>query len=102
MIYTQDEISRIIRPIAEKYALRAVFLFGSYARREATESSDVDLLVDTSGSKITGLLSLGSLYSELETALEKKIDLITVNSLEQRLQMPSEELFRETVKRESV
>lgn len=47
VIYTQDQIRQMIAPIAEKYHLKAVFLFGSYARGDATESSDVDLLVDT-------------------------------------------------------
>lgn len=102
MIYTLPDISNIVRPIAEKYNLKAVFLFGSYARNEATEQSDIDLLVDTEGTQIKGLFALGALYCELEEALQKKIDLITVNALEQRLQMPSEEAFREAVNRERV
>ena len=46
MIYTIDEISSRIRPVAEKYHLKAVYLFGSYARGEARDDSDVDLLVE--------------------------------------------------------
>ena len=60
MIYTQDQIRQMIAPIAEKYHLKAVFLFGSYARGDATESSDVDLLVDTAGTSLKSLLSLGA------------------------------------------
>ena len=41
MIYTIDEISSRIRPVAEKYHLKAVYLFGSYARGEARDDSDV-------------------------------------------------------------
>ena len=37
MIYTIDEISSRIRPVAEKYHLKAVYLFGSYARGEARD-----------------------------------------------------------------
>ena len=102
MIYAISEISEIIRPIAEKYNLRAVFIFGSYARGDAKEESDIDLLVDTGGTQLKGLFALGALYCELEEALHKKIDLITVSALEQRAQMPSEEYFRENVKRERV
>ena len=40
MIYTIEEIRRIITPIAKKYRLPAVYLFGSYARGDATETSD--------------------------------------------------------------
>ena len=102
MIYTISEISDIVRPIAEKYGLNAVFLFGSYARKEATESSNIDLLIDTDGTALKSLFALGALYCELEEALQKKIDLITVSTLEQQAQMPSEEYFKETVERERV
>lgn len=61
MIYTLEEISRRVRPVAEKYKLKAVYVFGSYARGEAREDSDVDLLVDTDGAGITSLLTLGGL-----------------------------------------
>ena len=102
MVYTVSEIESIIRPIAEKFGLKAVYLFGSYARNEATENSDIDLLVDTTGTQIRSLFSLGALYCELEDALQKKLDLITVSALEQPAQMQSEEVFRENVRRERV
>lgn len=101
-MYTLDEIRRIIRPIAEKYRLPAVYLFGSYARGTATEHSDLDLLVDTAGTEIKSLLSLGALYNELSEAFAIPVDLITVNSLTQRAVIPSEEQFRDTVWKERV
>ncbi len=52
MIYTISELQRIITPIAQKYHLRAVYLFGSYARGTATENSDIDLLIDTEGASV--------------------------------------------------
>lgn len=58
MICTLDEIRRIIVPIAQKYNLSAVYLFGSYARGTAKEDSDLDLLVDTTGARIVGFLNL--------------------------------------------
>ena len=78
MIYTIEEIRRIITPIAKKYRLPAVYLFGSYARGDATETSDLDFLVDTTGTELRSLLSLGALYTELEEAFQKPIDLITL------------------------
>lgn len=102
MVYTTSEIASIVRPIAEKYNLKAVFLFGSYARGEAKESSDIDLLVDSTGTALKGLFALGALYCDLEEALGNKIDLITVGALEQKAQMPSEESFCETIKRERI
>ena len=102
MIYSLDEIAASVAPIAKKYGIRAVYLFGSYARQEATEQSDIDFLIDTTGSQLKGLLALGALYCELEAAFQKKIDLITVNSLEQKALMPSEERFRDNVNRERI
>ena len=102
MLYSIEEIRRRILPIAEKYRLPAVYLFGSYARGSATAESDVDLLVDTTGTELNSLLSLGALYNDLEEALEKRIDLITVSALRQKAQLPSEEQFRERVWREKV
>ena len=102
MIYTIDEISRRIQPVASAYGLQAVYFFGSYARGEATENSDIDLLIDTSGTYLHSLFSLGKLYCDLESALEKKIDLITLSSLEQTTRLPSDELFRNNIEREKV
>ena len=102
VIYTIDDIRQIVKPIAEKYGLPAVYLFGSYARGTANEESDIDLLVDTTGTQLKTLLTLGALYNDLEEALGKKIDLITLGSLQQRVQLPSEEAFRETVWKEKV
>ena len=101
MIYSICEIQQRIAPVAKRYGVKAVFLFGSYARGEAREDSDI-VLVDTSGTNLRSLLSLGALYCDLEAALQKPIDLITVSALEQRAQMPSEEMFRETVMKEKL
>lgn len=102
MVYTVNEITSIVRPIAERYGLRAVYLFGSYARGTATVDSDIDLLIDTTGTAIKSLLQVAAVYCDLETALGKPVDLITVSSLEQKARMPSEDSFRKTVWDEKV
>ena len=102
MIYSIYEIQQRIAPVTKQYGVKAILLFGSYARGEAREDSDIDLLGDTSGTNLRSLLSLGALYCDLEAALQKPIDLITVSVLEQRAQMPSEEMFRETVMKEKL
>lgn len=45
-VYKIEEIAERVRPIAERYGVGKIYLFGSYARGEATEESDIDLLVD--------------------------------------------------------
>ena len=102
MIYVVDEIARIVKPIAERHGLRAVYLFGSYAWGTATEASDIDLLIDTTGTNIKSLLQVAAVYCELEDAPGKRVDLLTVSSLEQKAQMASEQNFRKTVWNEKV
>lgn len=102
MVYTMDDLRRIIAPIAAQYGLRAVYVFGSYARGEANADSDSDLLVDLTGTNIRSLLSLGSVYCDLESALGKSIDLLTVSALEQSSRSASDALFRDVVQKEKV
>ncbi len=97
--YTIREIQARVTPVAEKYRLAAVYLFGSYAKGDATAESDVDLLVDLSGSSVRGLM-LSRLYLDLEDALGVKVDLVTLDSLEQPSEFRSDRYFRENVQRE--
>lgn len=98
--YTIDEIRTRVEPIAKKYGLAAVYLFGSYARGEATADSDIDLLVDISGTDIDSLFKLGGLYSDLEMALGTSIDVVTSDSIDGPTDRRSQIHFREAVKRE--
>ena len=63
-----------IRPIKRAY------LFGSFARNEATEFSDVDILVELDHSQPIGM-KFFSFESELENLLKKKVDLVSVDGL---------------------
>lgn len=101
-IYSVEEIARRVRPVAERYGLKAVYLFGSYARGEATIDSDIDLIVDTRGTNLNTLMKLGGLSCDFEDALGKQIDLITVASLAQQELIPDETGFRNNVWKEKV
>lgn len=101
-IYTIEEIKEKIIPIALKHHLNAVFLFGSYANGTATSKSDIDFIIDTTGSEIDSLLKLGGLYSELEEVFCKSIDMITLRSLEQPTTIKSDIEFRARVARERI
>ena len=102
MVYTVDEIRTIITPIAKKYHVPAVYLFGSYVRGTQTKDSDIDLLVDTTGTTLNNLFSLGGLYADLEEAFQARVDMVTLNSIEQKAQMPSDKHFKENVLKERV
>jgi predicted nucleotidyltransferase len=81
MIYTIDEIKERIRPVAEKYNLPAVYLFGSYARGEADEKSDIDIMIDRTGTKVTGVWECVAVFEDMKDSLEKEIDMITTFGL---------------------
>lgn len=102
MVYSITEIQRIVIPIIEKYHIPAMYLFGSYARGEATVDSDLDFLVDTTGTDLTSLLRLGALYCDLEEAFNKRIDLITEQSIMQNTLMDSDDDFRNVILKERV
>ena len=97
MVYTIEEIKHLVSPIIRKYNIPAMFLFGSYARGKADESSDLDFLVDTSGTTLTSLIKLGALYCDLEELFGKHIDLLTVSSITQESMMPSDVEFKKAV-----
>ena len=78
-VYTLDEIRRIASPIARRYDIAVLYLFGSYARGEATPESDLDFRVDRTGMK--NLLELGGLYSDLEAGFDKPLDVLTTQML---------------------
>ena len=85
-IYSFEEIKSIVAPIAKRYGVDRVYLFGSYARGEADPDSDVDIRIDAE--HITDLFGLGSLYADLEAALAKSLDLVTTQALRQNLHDP--------------
>lgn len=77
-IYTIDEIADKAHPIAEAYEIDKIYLFGSYARGEAAEESDIDLYVEFS--KPLGLRYC-SFVSDIGECLGKCVDIITKDAL---------------------
>ena len=99
--YTIEEIRQRGTPVAEKYRLAAVWVFGSYARGKADADSDVDLLVDLRGADIHGL-DYGGLYHDLEQALEQELDMVDLIALEEPTDRRGLLRFRDAVKRERI
>ncbi len=74
----------IQQTIAEYFKTQPVlkaWLFGSYARGEETEDSDVDLLVKFDRSLPIGLFAYIRMHRELEEKLGRKVDLIEEGTL---------------------
>lgn len=64
--------------LKEKYSVKSLAIFGSYARGEQTEASDVDLLVEF---EVTPGFAFIRLADELEQLLGLKVDLLTSQML---------------------
>jgi len=78
-MYSLPEIVEKVKPFAEKYAIEEMYLFGSYARNEADEYSDLDFVVQEKGTNIEG----GDFFvfqMELEDAFQVNVDLLTLES----------------------
>ena len=73
-VLTIKEIRTKIKPILNKYGINNIYLFGSYARGEANNDSDVDIYCEKGN--IRSLINQVSLIEELEDALSKHVDII--------------------------
>ena len=78
--YTIADIQRLVLPVAQRYGMERVCLFGSYARGEARPDSDIDLHIDSGA--IRGYFELAGFYRELEEALAMPVDVLTTGALE--------------------
>jgi len=77
--YTIEEIRLKITPIAERYGVERVYLFGSYATGSARANSDIDFRIDVC--RGTDYFKLCEIYCDLEESLKTKIDLLTTGAL---------------------
>lgn len=92
MVYSISQIREIASPIAAAYGVKRMSLFGSYARGEATDESDIDLLIDRTG--MASGWAIGGLYSDLQDALGKELDMVTTKG--------AEAAFLERIRRDEV
>ncbi|HHV80362.1 MAG TPA: nucleotidyltransferase family protein [bacterium] len=81
-----EEIREKILPILKKYKVKRAGIFGSMARNEETEKSDIDILVELPDE--ASLLDLVGLKMELEEVLRKKVDVLTYDSIYLPLREP--------------
>ncbi len=88
----QEKREEIIQT-CEKHGGYNVRLFGSVARGEADEKSDIDLLVDL-GEKFSPWFPVGLIH-DLEDLLGKKVDVVTVTGLKERIK---DRVLKEAIK----
>ena len=87
-LLTIEDIRNGLGEIFEGYKdnIEFCYLYGSYAKGYATETSDIDLCVSTS---LTGLKYVG-LAEKIRTKLHKKIDLIRLSELNDNMELTTE------------
>ena len=77
MVFTIEDIKKRVIPIVIKYGINTFSLFGSYARGEATDDSDLDFVMDKGD--LRGLQYV-SLVQDLEDEFDCHVDVISKGS----------------------
>ena len=83
-MYLSENQIQLIQNYFKTQPVLKVYVFGSYARGEAGETSDVDLLVELDFSQRIGLKYVRML-SDLQDQLHKKVDLVAADGLSFRI-----------------
>jgi hypothetical protein len=87
-----QKLSVLKAQLAPNYHITSLALFGSMARNEATEKSDIDVLVDFS--QTPDLLTFIELEEKLKIALGKNVDLVPKRKLRAEL---SQSILKEAI-----
>lgn len=74
-----EQIKEKIKPVAQKYNLTYIWIFGSYAKKKQKKNSDIDILVKTED--VAEGFKLVEVKLALEEALEKEVDIVTTVSI---------------------
>ena len=78
-IYSIQEISKLVEPVARSYGAERLYVFGSYARGDATLDSDIDFRLEKG--RIEDFFVLSAFYRELQNQFLTPIDVLTTGSL---------------------
>lgn len=74
-----EKISKKIKPVAEKYNLTCIWVFGSYAKKKQKKNSDIDIIVKTED--VADGFKIVEVKFALEEALKKEVDIVTTGSI---------------------
>ena len=94
----RESILRVLsvhRSVLDRYGVKNIRLFGSFARGDAAPGSDVDLLVEFEPSAHVGLFEFIRLKNELSELLACEVDLATPNALHKAMK---DEILREAIR----
>lgn len=79
MTYTIEEIKEKAIPIAQKYGVESLSLFGSYARGEANEKSDIDFYIGKG--RFRDLFEHTGMIFDLQDIFNCNVDLVVLSGI---------------------
>ena len=94
------EIKKLTEPIFKEYGVEKAYIFGSYARGDYNENSDIDIII--SSKNIRSLLIIGALLEDLKQVLEKRVSLIEEEYFKENEIDELDQEFYDNLKRERV
>ena len=80
MVNSLEEVKKLAIPILKAHKIKKAAVFGSFARGDFDDKSDVDILIEPPDEEFS-LLDLARLKVGLEDALRRQIDLVTYDSI---------------------
>jgi len=78
-IYTIDELRKKLFPVFSQSPVYKAVLFGSYAKGNATNISDVDIVIDSKGELIN--INFFGVIAAAEDAIGKDIDMLEISQI---------------------
>ncbi|MCL1984773.1 MAG: nucleotidyltransferase domain-containing protein [Methanomassiliicoccaceae archaeon] len=76
---TIEELRSIVRPVAEKYGVEKIYLFGSVARGDYNDDSDYDFCIEKG--KIRSIFTFSGFFKQMEDAIGHEIDIVTTKGV---------------------
>lgn len=76
-----ETLRELLPKIKTQYQIKQLGLFGSYVREEATQDSDIDILIEFKPDINFGLITYCQLENKLSETLGKRVDLVTKDGL---------------------
>ncbi len=87
-IYSIDDIKRILSEVLNDTEVEKAILFGSYAKNTPTQTSDIDILIDSNG-KIKGL-KFFAIIDMIREKLDKDVDVIERTEIDKESKIEKE------------
>jgi hypothetical protein len=87
-----ENLKKIAVPVLKGYGVEKAAVFGSFARGDATENSDIDLLVKYKEG--TSLFDVVRLQNRLEAELGRKVDLVSYDFIDKYIR---ERILKESI-----